>query len=98
VPGGEAVLHHAGRRHSTLWLGGLRGLGSPGRYAYKVVSMGRVSRRDGWRSNVSGRSVQAAAARSGLTVVGQTRSWGPNGEYTVERYKDWVTTLRKPGA
>src|SRR4051794_31847992 len=95
-PGGAAVIHHAGRRNSTRWLGGLRVLGSPGRYAYKVISMGRVSRLDGWRSNVSGEFVRAAAARAGLTVADQTRSWGPQSQYTVERYKDWVTTLRKP--
>ena len=95
-PGGEAVLHHAGRRHATRWLGGMRAFGSPGRYAYKLVSMSRIETTDGWRSNVSGRQVRDFAAELNVEVVDQTRSWGPEGEYTVERFNDWITTLRKP--
>jgi SAM-dependent methyltransferase len=95
-PGGQAVLHHAGRRHGMLWLGGLRGLGTGGRYAYKLLSIGHLETTDGWRSNVSGRGVRSMADAAGLEVLGQTRRWGPAGEYTVERFNDWVTTFRKP--
>lgn len=95
-PGGVAIVHHPGRRHSTLALGGLCRLGSPGRLAYRYVSMGFDEREDGWRSNVSGPVVREAAQAAGLVVERQARGWGDG--CGVPRHRDLITTLRKPAA
>jgi SAM-dependent methyltransferase len=96
-PGGTAVLHHAGRRHATLPLGGLRHLGTPGRIAYRWLSMGAAETVDGWRSNVSARLFAGLAAAAGLEVVRQESRWGPAGEFGVPRHGDRISTLRRPG-
>ena len=95
-PGGTVVLHHAGRAHAFLGLGFLKSWGRIGRDLYKVLSLGIWNDDDGWRSDVSGRLVRELAVRNGLVVESQTQTWGPQGEYGVLRYKDWMTTIRKP--
>lgn len=93
VPGGVAVIHHAGRRHAVLPVARVRGWGKPGRWAFAMASLGRP--RDGWRSDVSRPLFSELARSAGLEVVGQTQAWGPAREHTVKRYNDWVSTLRK---
>jgi SAM-dependent methyltransferase len=93
-PGGHCVLHHAGRRHATLWLGDIRNYGVFLRRVYSWISMGGWWDGDGWRSNVSPELVKGLAVDAGLTVVSQVRTWGEGGRYGVQRYHDTVTTLR----
>lgn len=93
VPGGVAALHHAGRRHGTLWLAWLRRLGEPGRLLYRAVSMGTDERADGWRSDVSRRSFARMAESAGLDVEGQVDRWGDG--FGVPRFGDVITELRK---
>ncbi len=82
-PGGKAVIHHASRRHSTLWLGFLLGLGKVGRKAYQLISMGQKKGGDGWKSNVSGELFRKMAESHGFRVVSQTDSWGDRGQYKI---------------
>lgn len=95
-PGGKAVLHHAGRRNATLWLGFLKDWGEAGRNLYKLISMGKWGDDDGWRSDVSGQLVAELARNAGLVVESQVRKWGANEAYGVHRYGDWMTTLARP--
>lgn len=96
VPGGKAVIHHANRRHTTLWLGFLRQLGSAGTRLYRLISMGSSEWADGWRSEVSARLFSQMAQDAGLTVVKQINSWGEKGKYGIPRFNDRVTILSKP--
>ena len=94
-PGGLAVIHHAGRRDAVLPVARVRTWGQPGRFVFSLASLGRP--RDGWRSDLSRRIFNDLVAEVGLVVAGQTQTWGPRQQYTVGRYNDWVTTVRKPG-
>jgi len=97
-PGGVAVIHHAGRRHSMLPLGFLRRLGPPGRWVYRVLSMklDTAGGDDGDRSHVSRELVRRMAERAGLEVLAQTDSWGATGEFDCRRFDDAITRLRRP--
>lgn len=95
-PGGKAAIHHAGRKHLVLWLGFLRELGDLGTNVYKALSMGKLVDDDGWRSNVSQRTIRLLAASQGLRVQDQVQSWGENLEFGLKRYRDFVTTLIQP--
>jgi ubiquinone/menaquinone biosynthesis C-methylase UbiE len=95
-PGGQAAIHHAGRTHSFLWLGFLRDFGALGTNVYKALSMGKVGDDDGWRSNVSQRTIRQLATHHGLRVQDQLQTWGKNNEFGLERYGDFVTTLIHP--
>lgn len=103
-PGGKAIIHHAGRRHGTLWLSFLRDGGGPRRkQLYKRLSMERPQPKkgkgkedtDGWRSDVSKRLVAKLAKDNGLTVDDQVRWWGPNDKFGVPRFGDWITIFSK---
>ena len=96
-PGGLAVIHHANRRHSTLWLAGIRRFGPRFTYLYRLLSIGNQERIDGWRSAVSQRLFRRMARRAGLVVVDQFQRWG-NGRCGVPRHNDRITVLRKPAA
>ncbi len=96
VPGGHAVIHHAGRRHATLWLGFLKSFGGAGRRAYRAISLGLDEMDDGWRSNVSHRVVARMVVEAGLEVEKQINRWGPNRAFGVPRYRDAITIIRKP--
>jgi ubiquinone/menaquinone biosynthesis C-methylase UbiE len=91
--GGKAAIHHAGRKHAFLWLGFLRDLGALGTNVYKALSMGKIADDDGWRSNVSQRTIRQLATNHGLRVQDQAQVWGKNKEFGLERYGDFVTTL-----
>ena len=95
--GGRAILHHAARRHSFLWLGWMRNVGPLGINAYKWISMGKLGDDDGWRSNVSKELFGRLAQEAGLTIESQVRSWGRNEEYGIPRYRDVMTILRRRG-
>lgn len=95
-PSGHFVIHHADRRHWSLKLlpVTLR-LGLPGRIVQRLASQGRL-RDSGNRSAVSARLFAELAKGHGLSIVQQTPRWGPNGEYTVTKYRDTITVGRKP--
>lgn len=95
-PNGLAVIHHAGRRHRALPLAFLRKMRPGGGWIYRWLSMGFSFHHDGWRSDVSRELIGEAAGESGLTVVSQQRRWGPNQEFGVPEYGDWITILSKP--
>ncbi|WP_242529146.1 class I SAM-dependent methyltransferase [Methylacidimicrobium sp. B4] len=95
-PKGRAAIHHAGRRHYALPFAFLRKIQPRGAGIYRWLSMGISSDDDGWRSDVSRELIRGAARQSGLAVVSQRRSWGPNREFGVPRYGDWITILSKP--
>ncbi|MCI0503439.1 class I SAM-dependent methyltransferase [Candidatus Micrarchaeota archaeon] len=93
--GGRAVIHHPGRRDSTLWLWRfLAPFGEIGRMAYAAPSMGRISRNDGWRSNLSRERFAQLAQTCGLTVLSQSDSWG-GGAYNCRLFSDCVSILQK---
>ncbi len=81
--GGKAVVHHAGRRHSTLWLGFLLGSDRPGRKFYQLASRGQSKGGDGWKSNVSRELFQQMAENHGFRVLSQVDSWGDQGQYEI---------------
>lgn len=103
-PGGRAIIHHAGRKHGYMWLSFLTDRGPRGKRWYKKLSMERPDAKgakkfkddtDGWRSDVSKRIVAQRARNAGLTVEDQLRFWGPNKEFGVPRFGDWITVLAK---
>lgn len=93
-PGGKAVIHHAGRAHSILWLGFIRHWGEIGKQLYKALSMKTLKDDDGWRSNVSGKLVTRLANENGLKVNWQKQFW-EDGRIGVPRFNDLVTELEK---
>jgi ubiquinone/menaquinone biosynthesis C-methylase UbiE len=95
VPGGKAVIHHANRRHATLWLGFLRAFGKRGRMAYRAISMGTSEWQDGWRANVSAKLVVQMARAEGVLVLDQVSRWGERSAHGVPRFNDRVTILEK---
>lgn len=95
-PGGLAVIHHANRRHETLWMAGMRKWGPFWTYLYRVLSIGAQERIDGWRSPVSGRLFARMAREAGLDVAEQFQRWGEGDRYGVPRHNDLVTVMRRP--
>ena len=93
VAGGRAIIHHAGRRHGTLWLGWLCRLGDAGRRVYRHISMGGDEGPDGWRSNVSAQLVAELAGAAGLVVEKQLSEWEPG--IGVPRFRDVISVLRR---
>jgi len=94
APGGYAVIHHANRRHATLWLGFLRRLGPQGIELYRRISLGSRKDDDGWRGNVSAHLFACLAAAAGLIVEKQLVWWQDG--FGVPRFNDRVTILFKP--
>lgn len=93
--GGKAIIHHPGRKHAFLWLGFLRYVGKTGREIYKIISMGKLRDKDGWRSNISKKLFYKLAVDSGLIVEDQVQYWGANNEFGVPRCGDFITIVRK---
>ena len=94
-PGGRAVLHHADKYAISIPLArATERLGRPGKAVQTILGQGR--RHHGNRSHVTRGMVYDWARASGLDVSTQTRSWGPQNEYNVQRYRDIITVLRKP--
>ncbi|MEU3019480.1 MULTISPECIES: class I SAM-dependent methyltransferase [unclassified Nocardiopsis] len=96
APGATAVIHHAGKPDWTLRLAPvLRRAGRPGKIVQRWLSQRRW-RDDGNRSDVSPEAFARWAGEAGLEVTGQGSSWGPDGRFTVDKYRDCVTRLRRP--
>lgn len=96
APGATAVVHHAGKPDWSLRLSPItRRTGRPGRVAQRWISQRRW-RDDGNRSDVSPEAFARWATARGLEVVEQRTSWGERGQYTVAKYRDRITVLRKP--
>ena len=93
-PGGQAVIHHAGRSHTFLWLGFIRHRGEIGKQIYKLISMKRLKDDDGWRSNVSKEVIRKLARQNGLNVLNQLQYWDIRG-IGVPRFNDCITELEK---
>ncbi|MEW6138339.1 MAG: class I SAM-dependent methyltransferase [Thermodesulfobacteriota bacterium] len=93
---GVAIIHHPGRRNITLWLWPLlEPLGPVGRRIYQIVSLKKLRKDDGFRSNVSKEYVANLARRNRLTVQSQIQSWGPANEFNVKLFRDYMTTMTK---
>lgn len=96
-PGGSFLIHHAGKRAWSLKAVPVtRRLGLPGRVLQRVLSQGRL-RDQGCRANVSKEDVAGFTSRHGMLVSSQFQRWGDAGQYTVEKYRDIITSGRKPG-
>jgi SAM-dependent methyltransferase len=97
VPGGTAVIHHAGRAAATKPLRRMRQGSWWQKNLYTMLSLRRTPERDGWRSDVSPQDVVRAARSAGLAVVAQTQCWGMGLAYDVRRFNDWISILTRPG-
>jgi ubiquinone/menaquinone biosynthesis C-methylase UbiE len=97
-PGGEAVIHHAGRRDALLPLDAMRQWGPFFLKLYNGLSLGVWSTVDGWRSAMSRQRLARLARRAGLEVVRQQQTFGPGDAFAVLRFNDWITTLRRPSS
>lgn len=96
APSGAAVLHHAGQAHWSLALAPVtRRLGRYGAVLQRLAGQHRL-RDSGNRSLVSRRQVARWAAATGLVVISQTDRWGEDDQYTVAKYRDCLTVLRRP--
>jgi ubiquinone/menaquinone biosynthesis C-methylase UbiE len=94
-PGGKAIIHHPGRNPFFLWLGFTRYWGALGMYFYKIISMNQWSDNDGWRSNVSKKTMVNLAKKHRLTPVSQFQFWDNTNQIGVPRYNDGITILQK---
>lgn len=95
-PGGEAVIHHPGRRDAVLPLDWLRQCGPLPLKFYNWMSLGEWSTIDGWRAPISRERFAKLARNAGLEVVRQQQDFGPGNAFAVRRFGDWITTLRRP--
>lgn len=93
--GGKAILHHPGRAHSFLWLGFVRHWGEIGKQLYKLISMHRISDHDGWRANISAKTIRNLAGKNRLKVVDQFQYWDSGKKLGVPRFNDRLTILEK---
>ncbi len=96
VPGGTAVIHHAGRAAATKPLRQLRQGSWWQKNLYTMLSLRRTPERDGWRSDVSPQDVVRAARSADLALVAQTQRWGRGLAYDVRRFNDWISILTRP--
>jgi SAM-dependent methyltransferase len=95
APGGTAVIHHGNLVDATLRFMPITAkLGTPGRVLQRLASQHRWHD-SGRRAPISARKVAQWAADVGLTVVSQVDRWGDRGQYTVAKFRDRITTLRK---
>jgi ubiquinone/menaquinone biosynthesis C-methylase UbiE len=92
---GKAVIHHPGRRNITLWLNFLQKFGKWGVYLYQILSLGKIKRGDGWRSNISKELIKKIAENNHLKVEAQINSWGENFKYNIKLYRDYISILSK---
>jgi len=93
--GSIAVIHHAGRKNSLLWLGFLMYRSPWARRVYDFLSIGSVDIEHGWRSNVSKEMIARFARANKLEVLEQVNAWGEKGEFGIPRYNDCISILTK---
>lgn len=94
-PDGVAVLHHPGRFDNALPYQFLRRLGIVGVYVYQILSLGKLSVGDGWRSDISGEMIQNLCKKNGLELMMQTRFWGDNNNFNCTLYRDYISVIKK---
>jgi hypothetical protein len=58
--------------------------------------MRRITDHDGWRSNVSARSIRHFANDAGLAVTKQLQFWDDKKEFGVPRFNDCISIISKP--
>jgi len=98
VPGGIAVIHHAGRSPAALRLRRLRQGPRWQRELYTVLSQRRLpGQPDGWRSDVSRHDINRLSGAAGLVMIAQTQRWGPASACDARRFNDWISILTNPG-
>jgi ubiquinone/menaquinone biosynthesis C-methylase UbiE len=93
--GGKAIIHHPGRSHTFLWLGFVRHLGEIGKQLYKMISMQRLHDHDGWRANISAKTIRNLARKNRLKVIDQIQYWDDRRQFGVPRFNDRITILEK---
>lgn len=91
-PDGHLVVHHAASPRR------LRTVSPPrtGLHARRTPRSGRAGHGGAARHAPTGSASSFTA--SGLVTTRQTSSWGPAGEFTVDKYRDVITVARKPTA
>lgn len=89
-PNGHLVVHHAASPRR------LRAVASPtsGRHNRGTSRSGRASHGAANRSASIGSA--ASFTTNGLVTTRQTSSWGPAGEFSVNKFRDVITVARKP--
>ena len=92
-PGGKAIIHHPGRNRFFLWLGFTRHWGIPGMHFYKMISMSRFKDHDGWRSNISNKTIRKLATKNGLRTDRQIQYWDQDKKVGTPRFNDCITIL-----
>jgi len=96
-PGGHVVLHHAGKRGAPRAVSAVTAhLGRPGRVAHRLITQRRLHD-SGRRADVTARDVAGLLRDNGLDLVRQTSTWGAEGQYTVEKYRDVITVAVRAG-
>ena len=95
APGGTVTIHHGNLANWSLPLVPVTArAGTPGRVLQRVISQGRLHD-SGRRAPVSAIKVAHWASDAGLTVVSQVDRWGDKGQFTVTKFRDRITTMRK---
>jgi ubiquinone/menaquinone biosynthesis C-methylase UbiE len=93
--GGKAIIHHPGRSHSFLWLGFVRHWGEIGKQLYKMISMRRITDHDGWRANISAKTIRNIAGKNRLKVTDQLQFWDLEKKIGTPRFNDRITIFEK---
>lgn len=88
-PGGHLVVHHAATPRLLRTV-------APRRTRLRAARTSVTSREPAGNQPNGGSSASFTA--SGLVTTRQTSSWGPSGEFTVDKYRDVITVARKPAA
>lgn len=93
--GGKAIIHHPGRSQAFLWLGFVRHWGEIGKQLYKMISMRRITDHDGWRANISAKTIRHLALKNRLKVTDQLQFWDYEKKIGVPRFNDRITIFEK---
>lgn len=89
-PGGHLVLHHAATPRRLRTVAPRR----TGLDAARTPLSGLAARVPARRQPPNGSA--ATFTGNGLVITRQTSTWGPAGEFTVDKYRDVITVARKP--
>jgi ubiquinone/menaquinone biosynthesis C-methylase UbiE len=95
APGGRLVIHHAGWPQWTIRMQVLaRLLGERRRNVTRMLAQGTLRDR-GQRTPMSAKLFRSLAAREGLLIDQQIRSWGDNAQFGLA-FKDVISIGTKP--